>query len=430
VRILASDIALATGGTLHGPDVVCDGADFDSRTIEPGQLFVPIEAERDGHEFIPAALGRGAAAYLTHRSPEEGTAIVVSDTAAALLDLAAWARGRLTDDVIGITGSVGKTSVKDLTATAVGSERRVWASRRSFNNDQGMPVTILTAPDDTEVLVLEMGMRGFGEIERLARIARPKIGVVTAVAEAHTDRVGGLDGVQRAKGELPRSLPAHGTAVLNADDERVLAMAGWTQAAVLTYGMSAQADVRVEHVVLDDLGRPSGRVVTPWGRVEVRLAVPGRHMLLNAAAALSVAGLVGVSMEAAAVALQQAALSPMRMELTTAPSGVVVLNDAYNANPASMAAALRTLASLAARRRVAVVGLMAELEHADDRHRDIARLADELGIELRPVGTELYGVAAWSVEGVVADLGDGDAVLVKASRVAGLERVAERILGG
>lgn len=428
MRILASEIAAALGAVLHGPDVTCDGADFDSRTIEPGQLFVPMEAGRDGHQFIQAALDRGAAAYLTRRPPIGGTAILVADTSAALLALGAWARGRLPDEVIGITGSVGKTSVKDLAAVAIGAGRRAWANRRSFNNDQGLPVTILGAPDDTEVLVVEMGMRGFGEIARLARIARPTIGVVTAVAHAHTDRVGGIDGVQQAKSELPRALPEHGTAVLNADDERVLAMADWTPAAVLTYGTSPRSDVRVADIRLDELGRPAGRVLTPWGDTEVRLRVPGRHMLLNAAAALALAGLVEVPIDAAAEALASAAVSPMRMELVTAPEGAQVLNDAYNANPASMAAALRTLAALEARRRVAVVGVMAELDDPVHHHRAIARLAEELGVELRPVGTDLYGLAEWALSDAVADLGDGDTVLVKGSRVAGLERAVELLL--
>jgi UDP-N-acetylmuramoyl-tripeptide--D-alanyl-D-alanine ligase len=423
------DAAPAIGGTLVGPDVVCDGADFDSRTIRPGQLFVPVEAERDGHDFIDVALERGAAAYLTRREPRGGSAIVVDDTAAALLRLGAWARGRSTDQVVGITGSVGKTSTKDLATAAVGVGRRVWSNRRSFNNDQGLPVTILDAPDDTEVLIVEMGMRGFGEITRLCGIARPRVGVVTAVAEAHSERVGGVAGVQRAKGELVRALPAGGVAVLNADDAAVRAMASWSAAPVLTYGHDPSADVRFRDVVLDEPARPRCQVDSPWGQVEVVLSVPGRHMLANAAAALAVAGIVGVPLADAASALASARLSPMRMELSVGPSGVLVLDDSYNANPTSMRAALTSLAELPGARHVAVLGLMAELDEPERHHEAIAAMAGDLGIELVAVGTDLYGVAPIPVDDAAADAADGDVVLVKGSRVAGLDRVARRLLG-
>lgn len=428
MRIRTSEIARAVDGALHGDDVECDGADFDSRTIRPGQLFVPLEADRDGHEFIPAALGRGAAAYLTRRPAGAGTAVVVDDTAAALLRLGAWARTRLPDDVVGITGSVGKTSTKDLAAAAVGAGRRVWANRRSFNNDQGLPVTILDAPDDTEVLVVEMGMRGFGEISRLCEVARPRIGVVTMVAEAHSERVGGVEGVQRAKSELVRALPHGGVAVLNADDPRVAAMAGWTDADVLTFGEEAGADVRLTDVRLDARARPSARLCSPWGEVDVRLAVSGRHMLANAAAALAVAGVLGVDLAAAAANLGDAELSPMRMHLIEAPSGALVLDDSYNANPTSMRAAILALSELPAHRRLAVVGVMAELEDAAQRHQEISELAADLGVELRPVGTDLYGSPPVDDATAIAGLGEGDAVLVKGSRVAGLERLVRRLV--
>ena len=198
---------------------------------------MPIVAERDGHEFIDAALAAGAPAYLTSEAiapGRAGTAIVVGDTADALMALAAWARRQFDVPVVAITGSVGKTSTKDLTAAALGATRRVTANVRSFNNEQGLPVTVLGASDDTEALVLEMGMRGFGEIARLCDVAAPTIGVVTAVAASHTERVGGIEGVARAKGELVEALPAEGWAILNADDERVAAMRERTEAQVIT----------------------------------------------------------------------------------------------------------------------------------------------------------------------------------------------------
>ncbi len=395
---------------------------------------MPIVAERDGHDFIDDALAAGAPAYLTARERRgSATAVVVADTASALMDLGRWARtqasGRLGDRVIGITGSVGKTSVKDLTAAALRARWRTAANDRSYNNEQGLPVTLLEAADDAEALVLEMGMRGPGEIARLCEVGRPKIGIVTLVAAAHTERLGDVEGVARAKAELVEALPAGGIAILNADDRRVAAMASRTAARALTFGTTAEADVLVRDLVLSDDARPRFRCATPWGEVEVALAVPGAHMALNAAAALAAALVCDVPLADAAGALGTATLSPWRMELCRSASGALVLNDAYNANPTSMRAALSTLASLPARRRVAIVGLMAELDHPEPAHRAIAEEAERLGIELVPVGVELYGVRP--VADPLAELGpvgEGDAVLVKGSRVAGLEAVAARLL--
>jgi len=423
--MLASDAAAGIGGRLIGPDVELDGASFDSRSIGAGQLFVPIVAERNGHEFIGAARDAGAAAHLTSEPDEwrrSGTAIEVADTGRALMALASWARRRAPATVVGITGSVGKTSTKDLVAAACSAGRRTTANIASFNNEQGLPITILNAPDNTEVLVLEMGMRGFGEISSLCEVARPDIGVVTAVGHSHTERVDGIEGVARAKRELVEALPGDGTAILNADDHRVLAMADSTGAEVLTYGR--RADVRISGVELDRLARPRFAVDTPWGRARVELAVSGLHMAWNAAAAIAVAGTVGVDLDAAVGALSSAEMSRMRMELVELPSGAVVINDAYNANPTSMRAALDALAAIDARRRVAVLGVMAELDDVAAGHGEVADYAREADIELIAVGTSDYGVEP--TDDVVARLGDlgaGDVVLVKASRAGGLERV-------
>jgi UDP-N-acetylmuramoyl-tripeptide--D-alanyl-D-alanine ligase len=419
---------------LRGPDVDVDGAAFDSRSLVPGQLFVPLVAERDGHEFVAAAVAAGATATLASRAPDTSvTVIEVADTGAALMALAAWARDRLTATVVGITGSVGKTSTKDLVVSAVGAGRRVAANERSFNNEQGLPVTILAAAADTEVLVLEMGMRGFGEITRLCAVGRPDIGVVTSVAPAHTERVGGIDGVARAKGELVEALPASGTAILNADDERVVAMAARTDAGVITFGHDGAADVRISGLVLDARARPRFDVHTPWGSASVVLAVSGAHMAVNAAAALAVAGVVGVDIDVAATALSGAALSSMRMQLLTANTGGLVINDAYNANPTSMIAALDALGAVAATRRVAVLGGMAELDDPIGGHRAVAARAAALGVELIAVGTDRYGIAPVSEDDAVRAIGPIDgatAVLVKASRAFGLEGLAARLAAG
>ncbi len=256
--MLASEAAVAIGGRLIGPDVEFDGASFDTRSLVPGQLFVPIVAERNGHEFIGEAYAAGAALHLTSEPDDfrrDHTSIEVADTATALMALAAFARRRSSARVVGVTGSVGKTSTKDLIAAACATRLRTTANQRSFNNEQGLPITILDAPDDTEVLVLEMGMRGFGQISALCEVARPEIGVVTKVGYSHTELVGGIEGVARAKRELVEALPKSGTAVLNADDHRVAAMAGHTGASVLTYGTSG--DVRIVDIELDALARPA-----------------------------------------------------------------------------------------------------------------------------------------------------------------------------
>ena len=428
---MASDVAAATGGTLFGPDVDLDGISFDSRSMRAGQLFVALVAERDGHAFITAALGNGAAAYLTQREPGSGTAVVVANTSDALMRLARWGRDRLDARVVGITGSVGKTSTKDLARVAIAAGMRTSASEKSFNNEQGLPVTILNAADDTEVLVLEMGMRGFGEIARLCDVARPDIGLVTRIAEAHTERVGGIEGVARAKSELIAALPASGTAVLNADDHRVLAMQAIAACRVVTFGRSVHADVCVENLVLDDLARPRFTLRTPWGTTSVRLAASGEHMALNAAGALCVAALCGVELERASAAVGDAIVSPWRTEIARNSRGAIVINDAYNANPDSMRAAIDTLSSVrVGGRRVAILGIMAELADPARDHSQIAELLAERGIELISVDTDLYGVPARTDALAVAmSLAGDDAVLVKGSRVAGLERLAALIVG-
>src|SRR5215211_6572141 len=437
MRFRSSEAASATGGRLHGPDVWIEGASFDSRSLQPGSLFVPIVAARDGHDHIADAFSAGAAASLTSRpvGPQDlsarNTIIEVDDTAAALMALGRWARSRRPDRVVGITGSVGKTSTKDLLAAALAGTLRTAASPRSFNNEQGLPVTILDSPDDTEVMVLEMGSRGLGEIARLCAVARPSVGMVTAVGAAHTAQLGGIERVARAKGELIEALEPTGVAVLNADDARVRAMAARTGARILSYGAAVDADVHVDPVRLDDRARPRFTVRTPWGTTDVELAVSGAHMALNAAAAIAAAGTLGVTPDIAAAALASATVSDGRMQVLTSPGGAVVVNDAYNANPTSVVAALDALAAMLARRRVAVLGLMAEIEDPPAGHRLVAAHAARLGIEVVAVSVDLYGVMP--VENpirAVGPLGPGDAVLVKGSLVAGLQPVAERLAAG
>jgi UDP-N-acetylmuramoyl-tripeptide--D-alanyl-D-alanine ligase len=435
VELRTSEIASATGGRLVGADAVVAGAAIDSRLVTGGELFVPVVAERDGHDFVGAAVAAGAAAYLRSRPVDvrapggaEVPAVEVADTGAALSALGAHARDRLPHRVVGITGSVGKTSVKDLLAAALACRWRTAASPGSFNNELGVPLTLLDAAGDSEAVVVEMGARGVGHVAALCAVARPTVAVVTRVAAVHTETFGTLDDVARAKGELVEALPATGMAVLNAGDPRVAAMAARSAARVVTFG--AGGEVAAEDVVLDDDLRPRFRLVSPWGCTAVRLGVRGAHMVDNALAAAAAALVCEVPLAGVAEALAGAGLSRWRMDLVRLGSGAHLLNDAYNANPTSMAAALRALAALPARRRVAVLGVMAELGPSSDAdHRAAGALARELGVEVVAVAAPAYGgTDVADLAGAVAalgPLGEGDAVLLKGSRVAGLERLAD-----
>ncbi|MCP5026800.1 MAG: UDP-N-acetylmuramoyl-tripeptide--D-alanyl-D-alanine ligase [Actinomycetia bacterium] len=435
MRFRLGEVAAAVDGDLVGgaaPDLIVDGVGIDSRAVAPGSLFVPIVAGRDGHEFIDAAIAGGAAAHLTARPNSVHPAVRVGDTGPALMGLGARARHRIEGPVVGITGSVGKTSVKDLAVAAMNAGLRTHASPHGYNNELGLPLTLANAPDNSEAVIVEMGARGVGHIAELCAIARPTIAVVTLVAAVHTELFGSIDEVARGKGELVESLDAHGFAVLNADDDRVAGMAAQTGATVITFG-AAKGDVRAEHITIDRDLRPRFTIVSPWGRAQVLLPVRGAHNAVNAAAALAAAVVAGVDFHDAVAGLADAELSRWRMEVGRTSSGAVVINDAWNASPTSMMAALDSLAAVTARRRVAVIGLMAELgEGADQEHRAIARRLVDDGLEVIVVGTDAYGIepvpdidAALAVLGPV---GEGDAVLIKASRVAGLERIAAALL--
>lgn len=429
MRFSAAELAVRLGGELRGPDVTVDGASIDSRTIRPGQLYVPIVAARDGHAYIPAARAAGAPAYLTAREPLSGSAIRVEDTAAALLRLGELARERV-GGAVGITGSVGKTTTKDLLAACLGPTFRIAASERSFNNELGLPLTLLGAPEAARWAVLEMGARHVGDIERLAAVARPDVGVVTTVAMAHVEHFGDLDGVARAKGELVAALPSAGLAVLNFDDPRVRAMAARSAAPVLGYAVDADADVRAEEIAFDRELRARFRLSSPWGRADVRLALHGAHQVPNALAAATVALWCGVPIDAVAAALQESRGSSLRMEVHRISDGPLLVVDCFNANPASTAAALRSLAALPGERKLALLGLMAELgEQSESEHRRIAALAERSGIELVGYETTLYGEGhVTGVEEAVAllrTIGPHDAALVKGSRVTRLEAVVQ-----
>lgn len=441
MRMTAIEVAERVAGKLVG-DVGADvvGFSIDSRTLEPGQCFVAITDERDGHDFVLDAFARGASAAIVQRTIEGAhPLIVVAHPLQALASLARMARDEFAGGVVGITGSTGKTSTKALVAGALSRFRAVHASPASFNNESGLPLTILSAPPDTEVLVCEMGARHPGDIASLCEIARPTVGVVTNVGLAHAELLGDADGIGRAKGELLEALPASGLAVLPADDPAI-ALASRTEARVVTVGRASTADLVIRDVRIDDELRPRFLLDTPAGGLAIELAVRGEHQVVNAALAAAVALEFGASGDDVVDGLGRVGPVDQRMRLTESAAGVRIIDDSYNANPASMTAALRALARIPAGRRIAVLGEMRELgEHATPAHAQIGTLAADLGIEVVAVGAGLAALAdaaqaAGAAVHVVSDAnaaaafvtgtaGPGDAVLVKASRAVGLEVV-------
>ncbi|MFA3840674.1 UDP-N-acetylmuramoyl-tripeptide--D-alanyl-D-alanine ligase [Streptomyces sp. NBC_01474] len=456
IALSLAEIATAVGGQTYDipdPSVRVTGpVVIDSRKVTDGSLFAAFAGERvDGHDYAAAVVDAGAAAVLASR-PVGVPAIVVDDVQAALGALARTVVERLGATLVALTGSAGKTSTKDLIAQVLRRKAPTVFTPGSFNNEIGLPLTALSATDDTRYLVLEMGARGKGHIRYLTGLTPPRIGVVLNVGTAHIGEFGGREQIAEAKGELVESLPADGTAILNADDPLVRAMASRTKARVLLFGEAADADVRAENVRLTENGQPSFSLRTPSGCSDVTLRLYGEHHVSNALAAAAVAHDLGMSVEEIALALSEAGtLSRWRMEVTERPDGVTVVNDAYNANPESMRAALRALVAMGRGRRTwAVLGHMAELgDEALAEHDAVGRLAVRLNVsKLVAVGGReaswlqlgAYNEGSWGEESVhVSDaqaavdllrseLRPGDVVLVKASRSVGLESVAQALL--
>ncbi len=455
IALSLGEITAITAGRLRGADpatVVTAALEFDTRKIAPGGLFVAFAGEHvDGHDYVRAALDAGAVAAITTRRVD-GPHIEVADGIDAVTALAHEVARRLPAIVVGVTGSSGKTSTKDLLGQVLAHIGPTVAPPGSMNNELGHPYTVLQADERTRFLVLEMGARGLGHVRHLAEIAPPRIGVVLNVGTAHLGEFGTRGAIAQAKGELVEALPADGLAVLNADDPLVLAMSARTSARVRTIGESIAADVRAARVSLDRLGRPAFTVHADGASADVRLRLVGAQHTANALAVVAVALEAGLSLEDTAAALAAATpISRWRMEVTERADGVTIVNDAYNANPESMGAALRALAALGDARRAAggrsfaVLGPMAELgDSAEAEHDATGRLAARLGIarviavgeQARPIqlGAALQGLANGKSEWVPdvdaalaslrAELRPGDVVLVKASRSASLERVA------
>ncbi|MDX3118492.1 MULTISPECIES: UDP-N-acetylmuramoyl-tripeptide--D-alanyl-D-alanine ligase [Streptomyces] len=464
IALSLAEIAAVVGGQTHDipdPSVRVTGPVVrDSREVEPGSLFVAFVGERvDGHDYAAQVVAAGAAAVLASR-PVGVPAIVVDDVQAALGALARHVVRTLGATLVGLTGSAGKTSTKDLIAQVLRRKAPTVFTPGSLNNEIGLPLTALSATEETKFLVLEMGARGIGHIRYLTGLTPPRIGLVLNVGTAHIGEFGGREQIAQAKGELVEALPPAsegGIAILNADDPAVRAMASRTQAKVVLFGESGEADVRAENVRLTDSGQPAFSLRTPSGCSDVTMRLYGEHHVSNALAAAAVAHELGMSAEEIATALSEAgSLSRWRMEVTERPDGVTIVNDAYNANPESMRAALRALAAMGrasqARggRTWAVLGKMAELgDEALAEHDAVGRLAVRLNVgKLVAVGGReaawlqlgAYNEGSWGEESVhVSDaqaavdllrseLRPGDVVLVKASRSVGLESVAQALL--
>ena len=427
IAMTLAEIAAVVRGTVDGqPDLLVTGpAYLDSRRPEPGGLFVALAGARaDGHDHAA-----GAHAALASR-PCGVPAVLVPDPVVALARLARQVVRSVGPTVLAVTGSHGKTGTKDLLAQLLPG---AVATRGNLNNELGVPLTALRLTAATGQLVLEMGARGVGHLSWLTDIAPPTVAAVLAVGSAHLGAFGSRELTAVAKGELVEALPASGTAVLNADDTRVLAMAARTRASVLTYGRAG--DVRWRDVVLDDLARPSFLLGAGGQWVPVALGMSGAHQVANAAAAAAMALAAGETLDAIGLRLSAAEpQSPHRMSLQHRADGLLVIDDAYNANPESMAVALQALVAIGSHRpgrTVAVLGPMGELGPGSAAlHREVARLAVRLGVdEVLAVGTTAYGGPAvrdraqalgWLSGRLHAD----DTVLVKASRAAELDLLA------
>ncbi|MGH3320223.1 MAG: UDP-N-acetylmuramoyl-tripeptide--D-alanyl-D-alanine ligase [Streptosporangiaceae bacterium] len=465
ISLPLSEVAELAGGRLadvSDPSVRVFGPVVtDSRRVGPGGLFVALPGERaDGHDYARGAVDAGAVAVLAAR-PVGVPAVVMGEGRDVLDGLAGLARGvvdRLPRTVVtAVTGSSGKTTTKDLLAQVLGRGGPTIAPEGSYNNEIGHPLTVLRADATTRHLVLEVSARGVGHIAHLCRIAPPTLGIVLNVGTAHMGEFGSRAMIAKAKGELVEALPPDGVAILNADDPFVREMAVRTAARTSTYGLAGEAagevDVRATDVELDAMTRPRFTLVTPEGARPVRLGLHGRHNVANALAAAAAARALGMTVGEVADALNDAvARSPWRMEVRGSPAGITVVNDAYNANPDSVRAALDALVSMARDGRTwAVLGEMAELgDEAAAEHAAVGREAVRRGVSrLVVVGEEAAAIAEGAREAgagpervarvpdaeaatamVCAQVRAGDIVLVKGSRVVGLELVAAGLLGG
>ncbi|MEZ5185889.1 MAG: UDP-N-acetylmuramoyl-tripeptide--D-alanyl-D-alanine ligase [Candidatus Nanopelagicales bacterium] len=453
IEMTVQEVAEAVGGVLAADaDVRIESVVTDSRETAPGALFIAVVGEtHDGHDHVPSALAAGCAAALVSR-PVAGPHILVDDTVKAAGRLARAVIDNCPHlQVIALTGSSGKTSTKDLVRVVLSGFGNTVAPAGSFNNELGLPRTVFDVTARTRYLVVEMGARGKGHVEYLCGIAPPDVAVVLNVGQAHLGEFGSREAIAEAKSEIVAALRPGGVAVLNADDERVMGMSAQAPGEVVTFGQSTAADVRITGLELD-AGRPVVTLTYEGRTCRIRPELYGEHQAFNVAAAVATAVALDLDFETAAASLEGVRLdSRWRMEVCETPDGATIINDAYNANPESMAAGLRALAAMGRGRRTwAVLGEMRELgPTAVAEHDAIGRLCVRLNIsrlivvgpEAKPIHMGAAHEGSWGDESVAVatveeamdilrrELAPADVVLIKASRAVGLERVAQALLG-
>lgn len=445
MKITAGTLAELLGATLpegFGPEVTLDGVTTDSRETAPGQLFMGLPGEKfDGADYAAAALERGAAlAVLQRHVPEAGgRQLVVPDALAALGAVARWWRQQVCPRVLAVTGSAGKTTTKDLIASICGEMGATVATIATENNEIGVPKTLLRLREGDRFCVLEFGMRGRGQIKGLAETARPDIGVITVIGDAHVGLLGSREAIAESKAEMLPLLPPTGTAILNADDFFYPLFRGMCACQVIPFGFAEQAQVRCVEVLEEGLDRTRARVQVGAETLELAVPLPGRHNLMNALAAAAAGMACGAGSAQIKAGIESYGGAAMRGRVVAGPSGSTIIDDVYNAHPGAMAAALQTL-SQAPGRKMLIFGNMLELgEVGPEAHRTVGRQAAEAGVTVLVAVGELAALAAETaaalgVETHVATtpeeaaatlkplLGAGDTVLVKGSRLMALER--------
>lgn len=468
IPLKATEVASSCGGTLlYGdPGKIISSVSTDSRTIGEGELFVPLVGDDyDGHDFVSGAVKNRASGWLTAKDPsdfisksqleiERYVVIKVEDTLKAYQDIASEVRDRLKAKVIAITGSTGKTSTKDMMQAVLSKAMKTSASPRNYNNEVGVPYTILNAPQDVRALILEMAMRGKGQIRELAEIGKPDIGVITNIGVTHFELLGSEEKIAEAKAELVEAMDSRGICVVNRDDEYAWAIGKKADGRVVTYGMAGGCDVRAEAVAIEESGAASfdvkSKLMRDTNRIHIRMNIPGKYNVYNALAAATVAMLLDVPSDIIKIGLESASVSELRMEVVTTREGYTIINDTYNASPSSMRAAIETLRDMSAgNRSIAVLGDMFELGRISKQsHLEVGRFVEESNIDrLITVGERARDIAEGARSAGMADenissfasieeatngacgiLQRGDRVLVKASRAMGLERLVERIV--
>lgn len=452
-----SDVLSGTGGTLRGdlpPDTVFPTLERNSRNVGRRDLFIAIRGEKfDGHDFVTGAFAAGAAAAIVSEGwaeahPDAAPVIVVDDTTSALQRWAEWKRDQNGPLVIGITGSIGKTSAKESIAAVLSQRFSVYKSPGNFNSELGLPLAILEAPDDVQIMVLEMGgAYAFGELALLARIAKPHIGVVTNVYPVHIERMGSLEAIAQTKAELVESIPPTGVVVLNEDDFRVRAMAERTEARLITYGLDEKADIRADAVTTDGWKGTSFAVTIEGERNFVKVPFIGSHGVYIALVALAVGYSFDMHLSEMIHGLQDPSIQ-VRLLFVPGPRGSQLIDDTYNASSPSVLSALGVLKEVPARRRIGVLGEMRELGPlAEEEHRLVGQraadvvdllvtygaygrvLADEAAATARDAGKALTIVSFDEAERdelvayLDSALQEGDVVLLKGSRGLEMERI-------